>query len=219
MMNLRHWLYGVLALTGGILGGAIASRVAPAEGLALAATHGMHSMKEVRAQKFVLVSSDGTERGIIQVTSRNFADIELDDASGRDRAEFHVSGEGTSSLTFYDADGSKRVQLGSTPEGRDGLAIFASSGRQLSSFSVSEDNQSSVTLYDPNTGVARVGLGVAASGEPALALYDEKGHDRAELHVNSSGKPGLALADESGKTIAGMPMEQSGQLQQAQPQQ
>lgn len=218
MKNLRHWLYGILALTGGILGGAIASRLAPAEGLARASSHGMHSMKEVKAQKFVLEDSDGTDRGIIQVNSRGFAGIELDDASGRDRAEFHVSSEGTASITFYDADGSKRVQLGSTPEGRDGLAIFASGGRQLASFSVSEDNQSSVTLYDPNTGVARVGLGVATSGEPALALYDENGHDRAELHVNTNGKPGLALADETGKTTAGLPMEEGNQLQQAQPQ-
>ena len=64
MKNLRHWLYGVLALTGGILGGAIASRVMPADSLAIAATHGMRAMKEVRAQKFVLTGADGTERGI-----------------------------------------------------------------------------------------------------------------------------------------------------------
>ncbi|HTT77857.1 MAG TPA: hypothetical protein VMF50_17980 [Candidatus Binataceae bacterium] len=217
MKNLRHWLYGLLALTGGILGGAIASRVAAPEGLALAATHGM-SMREIRAQKFVLVGSDGTERGLIRVTSRGMSDIELDDANGRDRAEFRVAGDGGASVTFYDEQGSRRVQLESTPQGRDGLALFAAGGRQLATFSVAEDNQTSVTLYDPNNGVARVGLGVAANGEPALALFDAKGHDRAELHVNSSGKPGLALADESGKTIAGLPMEESGQLQQAQPQ-
>src|ERR1700690_3025208 len=98
MKNMRHWLYGVLALTGGILGGAIASRVVPAEGVALATTH---AAKEMRAQKFVLVSSDGTERGMIQVTSRGIADIELDDASGRDRAEFRVGSEGASSVTFH----------------------------------------------------------------------------------------------------------------------
>jgi hypothetical protein len=218
MKNLRHWLYGILALTGGILGGAIASRIVPAEGLALASTHHMHNMKEVRAQKFVLVDNDGAERGMIHMTPRGFADIELYDASGRDRAEFRVGSEGTASLTFYDADGSKRVQLASVPEGRDGLALFASGGRQLASFSVANDNQSSVTLYDPNTGMARVGLGVAATGEPALALYDAQGHDRAELHVSGSGKPGLALADESGKTTAGLPMETNNQLQQAQPQ-
>ncbi|MGA2410570.1 MAG: hypothetical protein ABSG46_09315 [Candidatus Binataceae bacterium] len=216
MKNLRHWLYGVLALTGGILGGATASRVAPAEGLALASTH---ITKEIRAEKFVLVGPDGTERGDIQVTPRGIADIELNDAQGRDRAEFHVGAEGTSAVSFYDEMGVRRVVLGNTPAGRDGLAIFASDGRQLASFAADDGKQSSVTLYDPNTGAARVGLGVAANGEPALALFDQKGHDRAELHVGASGKPGLALADESGKTTAGLPMESSGELQQAPAQQ
>jgi hypothetical protein len=218
MTNLRHWLYGVLALTGGILGGAIASRVVPAEGLALAATHHGTRMREVEAQRFVLTSADGTQRGVIEVDSRSIAKVELDDGSGLERAEFRVGADGTSDVVFYDDKGTKRVQLGSTPNGRDGLALFASGGRQLASFAVADDNQSSVTLYDPNTGFARVGLGVAASGEPALALFDQHGYDRAELHVNSTGKPGLALADQTGKTVAGLPMEESNQLQQAQPQ-
>jgi len=216
MKNMRHWLYGVLALAGGIIGGAIASRVAPAEGLALASSH---INKEIRAEKFVLVAPDGTERADIQVTARGIADIELNDGQGRDRAEFHVGAEGTTAISFYDERGVHRIVLGNTPAGRDGLAIFAANGRQLASFASTDDNQSSVTLYDPNTGLARVGLGVAASGEPALALFDQKGLDRAELHINSSGKPGLAFADESGKTTAGLPMEESGELQQAPSQQ
>jgi hypothetical protein len=72
-----------------------------------------------------------------------------------------------------------------------------------------------VTLYDPKTGTARVGLGVAANGEPALALFDANGHDRAELHINAQGKPGLAFADEQGKTTAGLPMEENNQVQQS----
>jgi hypothetical protein len=216
MRNMRHWLYGVLALAGGIMGGAIASRVAPAEGLALASPH---TARVIRAEKFVLVGPDGTERGAIKVTARGIADVELNDGQGRDRAEFRVGADGTSAVSFYDEQGVRRIVLGNTPTGRDGLVIFAPSGRQLASFAAADDNQSSVTLYDPNTGVARVGLGVAANGEPALALFDQKGHDRAELHVNSSGKPGLALADESGKTVAGLPMEESGQLQAAPAQQ
>jgi hypothetical protein len=71
-----------------------------------------------------------------------------------------------------------------------------------------------LTLYDPNTGRARVGLGVAANGSPALVLFDQKGNDRAELNINSKGKPGLALADENGKTIAGLPAEITAQAQQ-----
>ena len=71
-----------------------------------------------------------------------------------------------------------------------------------------------LTLYDPNTGRARVGIGVAANGSPAVVLFDQKGNDRAELNINSKGKAGLALADENGKTIAGLPAETTTQAPQ-----
>jgi hypothetical protein len=94
------------------------------------------------------------------------------------------------------------------------LAIYGRNGREMAGFTVAEDNQSSVTLYDPASGRARVGLGVAANGEPALVLFDQKGHDRAEMHVTVTGKPGLALADEAGKTMAGLPVQESQPPQQ-----
>jgi hypothetical protein len=89
-----------------------------------------------------------------------------------------------------------------------------SNGSQLASLTAASDNQANLTLYDPNTGRARVGLGVAANGSPALVLFDQKGNDRVELNINSKGKPGLALADENGKTIAGLPAETTAQTQQ-----
>lgn len=70
---------------------------------------------------------------------------------------------------------------------------------------MAEDNQASLTLFDPNTGMARAGLGAASSGSPALVLFDEAGRDRVELHVKPDGKLGVALADENGKSIAGLP--------------
>ena len=47
---------------------------------------------------------------------------------------------------------------------------------------------------------------MASNGQPALALFDQNGKDRAELHLKADGSPGLALADDNGKTIAGLPM-------------
>ena len=48
-----------------------------------------------------------------------------------------------------------------------------------------------MTLYDPNTGKARAGLGTASNGSPALVLFDQNGSDRAEIHVKPNGKPGI----------------------------
>jgi hypothetical protein len=195
----KNWLFAALALTGGFIGGIVATEFAP--GVADAARH----MKTVRAEQFELVDRGGTRRGVLNVTSRGMADLALFDGQERDRAEFRVAQDGGSSIGFYDAQGNRRVLVGETPSGRDGIAIYGTNDRQLASLTVAEDNQASLTLYDPGTGKARAGLGVASDGSPALALFDKNGHDRAELHLTKSGKPGLALADENGKTIAGLP--------------
>jgi hypothetical protein len=106
------------------------------------------------------------------------------------------------------------VLVGEATQGRNGIAIYGSNGDQLAGLTATSDNQANLTLYDPNTGRARVGIGVAANGSPAVVLFDQKGNDRAELNINSKGKAGLALADENGKTIAGLPAEATGQAQQ-----
>jgi hypothetical protein len=98
--------------------------------------------------------------------------------------------------------------VGEAPDGRNGIAIYSSGGKQIASFAVTADNQASLTLYDPKTGMARVGLGTGPNGSPALALFDQNGRDRAELHVSPTGKPGLALADENSKSIAMLPEQQ-----------
>jgi hypothetical protein len=205
MKDRKHWLYASLALIGGIFGGAVSGHLFPSVGVADAAARGA---REMRAEKFVLVDRRGNERGTIEVTTRGFAQISLEDNDGRARGQFRVGGDGDSTLGFYDQNGAKRVVLGMSPTERDGLALYAANGRQIAGFSVTEDSQASIALYDPASGRARVGLGVATTGEPALGLFDKEGHDRAELHVNDQGKPGLSLADETGKSIAGLPMQQ-----------
>lgn len=182
MTNRRHWLYALLALVGGFIGGMIAIQFAPGESMAAAKAKGA-AMHVVRAEKFVLVNRAGTQRGALL-----------------------VAGDGTSALALSDDEGRNRVELRVTPSGRAGLAIFAAGGgRQIAAVSAAANGETGFTLYDPTTGRARAGLGVAADGEPALVLFDQNGKDRAELHIAVHGKPGLVLADESGKTIAALP--------------
>jgi hypothetical protein len=185
MKDRKYWLYAILALVGGVFGGALSGHLFPGDAEAAA-----RAARVLKAEKFVLVDHDGNQRGVIQVDAENGA-----------------------AIGFYDQNGNKRVILGETPHGRNGLAIYGTNGRQMAGFTVAGDNQSSVTLYDPANGRARVGLGVAATGEPALVLFDQKGRDRAEMHVTVKGKPGLALADETGKSFAGLPVQGSQQAQ------
>jgi hypothetical protein len=202
MKDRRHWLYASLALAGGIFGGALSGHVFPRDAEASA-----QAARELKAQKFLLVDSGGNQRGAFEVADGTAA-VTLDDQSGRPRGQFRVGPDGGGAVAFYDQNGVKRVALGESPTGRNGVAMYGNKGRQMASLTVADDNSSSVTLYDPDTGRARLGLGVTATGEPALVLFDENGHDRAEIHVHADGKPGLALADENGKSIAGLPMQE-----------
>jgi hypothetical protein len=205
MTNRRHWLYALLALAGGFIGGMIAIQLAPGESMAAAKAARARSARVVKAEQFVLVDRSGTQRGALQVADGT-ASLALNDGDGRNRAELRVRKEGASSVTFYDQAGNRRIEVGQSPSGRAGLAIFASGGgRQIAAVSAAENGETGFTLYDPTTGRARAGLGVAADGEPALVLFDQNGKDRAELHIAVQGKPGLVLADESGKTIAAVP--------------
>ncbi len=199
MANRRNWLYAMLALTGGFIGGTLASELSPTAAMAA------WRSRTVKAQEFVLLDKAGTQRGVMEVTERGTADLGLMDGSGHNRAEFRVAKDGGAAVAFYDQNAARRVVVGETPTGRNGIAIYASGGRQLATLSVSDNDESSLTLYDPTTGRARVGLGVTSTGAPALVLFDPNGKDRLELHIGAKGEPGIALADESGKTIAGMP--------------
>ncbi len=201
--NRRPWLYALLALAGGFIGGTMAIQLAPGESIAAAKAA---TMRVVKAEKFVLVNRAGTQRGALLIEGDGTSAIALSDDEGRNRAELRVTKEGGSSATFYDRAGNRRVALGQSTSGRAGLAIFASGGgRQIAAVSAADNGETGFTLYDPTTGRARAGLGVAADGEPALVLFDQNGKDRAELHIAVHGKPGLVLADENGKTIAAVP--------------
>jgi len=202
MTSRRNWLYAILALTGGFIGGIVATQVAP--GIAIAARH----PRSISAERFVLVDEKGTQRGVMQVTSRGAADIQLTDASGRYRAQFRVTADGAAGVSFLDQNGARRVAVGEIPQGPNGIAIYSSNGRrQLATLAVSAKDEANLTLYDPASGRARAGLGVSTDGQPALVLFDQNGKDRVEVHVGAKGRPGIALADENGKTVAGLPVE------------
>ena len=200
MAKTKHWAYSILALGGGFVGGLAALQFGPTVAAAAHATH------TVRAEKFELVDEGDNRRGLLEVTPDGMSDLILYDGQGHDRTEYRVAHDGTASLGFFDDTGAHRVLLGEAPNGRSGVSIYGAHGRLLAELAVDEHDEANVTLYDPNTGRARVGLGVATTGGPALALFDEKGNDRAELHVTATGKPGLAFADETGKTVAGLPI-------------
>jgi hypothetical protein len=163
---------------------------------ALAATHG-RACPNCVAERFVVVGPHGEDRVAMQVTGHGIADIALADAQGRNRAELRGTPEGTAGLGFYNPDGARRLLVGLTGDDRAGVAIYSSEGRQLVAMAARDNGDMSLTLYDPNSGVARTGLGLAADGSPALVMFDKKGKEQTGLSLDRNAKPGLFVADEN----------------------
>ena len=63
----KRWHYSLMLLIGGAIGGALSTHFWPSNATAFAATHHSHL---VAAEKFELVSPDGAQRGVMQVTPR-----------------------------------------------------------------------------------------------------------------------------------------------------
>jgi len=76
MPQRRSWLYIVLALAGGSIGGAVAAQFV--SGVAMAATH----TRKVEAEQFVMVDRGGTQRATLQVTARGISTLAMYDAEG-----------------------------------------------------------------------------------------------------------------------------------------
>jgi hypothetical protein len=195
MMKPETRLYAFLTLIGAIIGGAVVTQLGASA--AMAAGH----VRTLSAEEFVLLDRDGTQRAMMKVAPDGTTHLAMFDGHKRDRADFRVTRDGAAAIGFYDQKGSPRVLVGASIDGRNGLAIYSTGGKQIASLSVTENNEASLTLYDPNTGMARAGLGTGPNGTPALALFDQGGTDRAEIHVRANGKGGLVLVDENNKAI------------------
>lgn len=195
MMKPETRLYAFLTLIGAIIGGAVVTQLGASA--AMAAGH----VRTLSAEEFVLLDRDGTQRAMMKVAPDGTTHLAMFDGYKRDRADFRVTRDGAAAIGFYDQKGSPRVLVGASIDGRNGLAIYSTGGKQIASLSVTENNEASLTLYDPNTGMARAGLGTGPNGTPALALFDQGGTDRAEIHVRANGKGGLVLVDENNKAI------------------
>ncbi len=195
MMKPETRLYAFLTLIGAIIGGAVVTQLGAS--VAMAAGH----VRTLSAEEFVLLDRDGTQRAMMKVAPDGTTHLAMFDGYERDRADFRVTRDGAAAIGFYDQKGSPRVLVGASIDGRNGLAIYSTGGKQIASLSVTENNEASLTLYDPNTGMARAGLGTGPNGTPALALFDQGGTDRAEIHVRANGKGGLVLVDENNKAI------------------
>jgi hypothetical protein len=160
-MGGASWLYVVVALIGGIIGGALSNRLAVAIP-ALAADSpakptGDSPIKSIAAQEILLV-----------------------DAKGKPRASLHLNDDGLPVLQMVDGAGKNRLGIGFFQDGTLGMEIADDKGTERALLSVGDDEIPALRLFD-DTATARVLLGVDMQGDSAVDFYDHDGKVLREL--------------------------------------
>ena len=149
MTRKQVWVVGLIALVGGVVGGALVSLVVSGpQALAQAGA----AQKVITAEAFHLVAPDGTLRASLTVDDDGAVGLRLVDKDGTPRAGLLVSADGSPGLHLVDEDGEDRAGLTVSADGALGLDLRDKDGK------------------------TRAGLVVSADGTPLLVLHDKDGN-------------------------------------------
>jgi hypothetical protein len=153
-MTRRHWLYAILALTGGVLGGFASGKLSNASA---GATISQVPQRTIAAQEIVLVDARGHTRGALSLNK-----------------------DGDGGFFFYDHRDKLRAALEISDDEGLGLKLFDRSGVLRISLLINADQIPAVRLYGSQHR-PRALLGVDPEGEAALDFYSQEGKLLREL--------------------------------------
>ena len=149
----RQWLVVMVALAGGLIGGALANRLAAA----IPALAADSPAKSLAAQQILLV-----------------------DARGKPHASLHLNDDGTPVFQMYDLAGKNRIGIGFAKDGTVGMDVADQKGSKRVLLSVSDEGIPTLRLYDDGAR-PRTLLGVDSQGNPAMDFYEHDGKLLREL--------------------------------------
>jgi hypothetical protein len=152
-MAKREWLYAVLALTGGVLGGFASGKLSSTP----AATVAQFPQGTIAAQDILLVDAKGNTRGALRLNKDGDPGLSLYDHQGKPRAALQISNDEGLGFELFDATGTLRISL-----------------------SISADQIPALRLFDSQRH-PRALLGVDPEGEPALDFYSREAKLLREL--------------------------------------
>jgi len=170
MTRKQVWVVGLLALFGGVVGGALACLIVSGpQALAQAGA----AQQIVSAQAFHLVDADGNVRGRLDFNAQGAPNLSLLDKDGQ--ATIGVTPDGQPCLLLGRGDSGTAmltavqggIYLGITGQGGGGLTLTAGDGH--------------VGLILMSGGKSRAVLSLAPDGSASLTLADKDGKQRAVL--------------------------------------
>lgn len=136
---------------------------------------------ELRAQKFVLLDSDGKTRAQLQAAGKGGAvALTFHDSDEKMRLLLGLDPRQAPTLAMIEGT-DKRVEIGvDGKSGRPHLSLKAGGGSEVA-VRFDEYDRASISLCDLK-GQARVRISLEPDGRAEVALYDEKGYVAQKLH-------------------------------------
>ncbi len=156
----NKWHYFAVALVGGMIGGALAGRLAvaiPAIAAANPAGASESPAKSIAAQEIVLVDTKGKPHALLQLNGASLPIFRIYDNAGKNRLGIGFGQDGLVGLDMADQKGTERILLSVNSDGLTALRLFDDAAR------------------------LRMLLGIDSEGEPAIDFYDHDGKLMREL--------------------------------------
>jgi hypothetical protein len=162
------------------------------------------TVKEVRAERFVLVDQAGRDRAELTMVDEQPM-LRLLDEAGVARAQFGFGDVGAEGVHFFepelsllDADGQKRAVV-NLVAGHPQLMLLDEMGNILVNLAAMAPLDVSLSMYDSQS-QRRMFFGYSGinGDDPEISMADSVGNMRAALSLIDGG-PGLFLFDETGK--------------------
>ncbi len=194
-------------LCASLFGGMIMSLLLRRSGEAHAAPAPSHD-KEVKAEKFVLVTPKGDLRGIMTCDKKGLPLFAFFDADGKMRYMTACTGDGSPTVALLDKAETPVLALNMTAD-NTGIVLSDVNGRMRGSFLISKDGNGNFALADKN-GKMRYTAALGNDGAPTLVMGDEKEKPLVVLSLAKSGT-GLVLSDFKGTTRGALILTDSGE--------
>jgi hypothetical protein len=139
----REWLYAVLALTGGVLGGLAGGRLRATAAVSAAQL----PPRIIAAQEILLVDAKGDTRGALSLNKAGDAGLSFYGHQGKVRIALQVSSSDGVGFKVFDPGGALRISLTLNPEQIPALRLFDAQRHPRALLGVDPDGEAALDFY------------------------------------------------------------------------
>jgi hypothetical protein len=147
----KEWLYVVLALAAGVVGGMLGRRLNGAAAVVASES----APKTLAAQEILLTGSNGKVRAALHMTKNGEPSLELFDHAGQTRIVLDIGPDETPGMRFYDLKRAMRLKAEVSSENVPTLRFFDEQSRLRALFGVDAEGEAAMSFYSTTGRILR----------------------------------------------------------------